>query len=198
MITNLEQVLERRLTWPDTQPRAAQRVNGSFNRPSIDRALADIRDEMTRFRAIEFLVSRNSLRMFAGDPGVAVWWIPRQHPTTGAALRVLACDRFNTQGANGHAIALTLSAMRALERYGCYTMEQAAKGAEYLALPPAETSPLDWRVVFAMKDFATLPARDQLDMVQARYRRAQGDATDDAERQRLNIARDLAKAELEK
>ena len=50
-------------------------------------------------------------------------------------LRVLACDKYVKMADNLHAICLTLEAMRALERWGAYTAEQAAEGAR-LALPP--------------------------------------------------------------
>ena len=49
-----------------------------------------------------------------GDPGVALWWVPKN----GGDLRVLACDTYHRRECNLHAIALTLQNLRAIERYG--------------------------------------------------------------------------------
>ncbi len=145
---------------------------------------------MIRVRA--YVISRNNQRIFAGDPGVAVWWADRKD-----ALRVLACDKFTTQAFNLHAIVLTLTAMRGLERWGAYTIEQAIEGAR-LALPSPEVETLDWRLIFKAPPLtAGLAKIDILDMVNTRYRRMAGEANgDDSELRRLNLAIEAARKEL--
>ena len=93
-------------------------------------------------------------------------------------------------------IYLTLDAMRALERWGAYTMEQAVEGAK-LALPPPEgMETLEWRTVFgAVAD--GLSKHDALAIVNARYRRQAAEANDDQkELTRLNLAIEAARKEL--
>lgn len=141
MITELDQVTESRLCWPDNKPRAAQRV-GSLFKTETDKATREIECELERWRVRSFIISRNHQRIYAGDPAAAVWWLDRKRE-----LRVLACDKYQKLAENLHALYLTLNAMRALERWGAYTLEQAAKGAR-LALPaPQSIGPKWWDVL---------------------------------------------------
>jgi len=195
MISDISEVREGRLTWPEHKPRAVGRLNGPFKAPSIDRAIIAIKAEMRRWDAWDFVISRNSQRMFAGDPGVAVWWVQkRAHDNVAPDLRVLACDQYTSQGANAHAIALTLEAMRALERWGAYTAEEASEGARIALPPPADMATIDWRAVLG--GIAGVAGADALDIVNARYRRLAANAGQDQdELRRLNLAIELARKE---
>src|SRR4051812_45118184 len=113
MITALDQVMESRLTWPPTKPRAAQRIKSPFGQVEVASESREIDYEMARWRIRQYILSRNNQRIFAGDPAAALWWIDRK-----SELRVLACDKYPTLGANLRAIRKTLDAMRALERWG--------------------------------------------------------------------------------
>jgi hypothetical protein len=116
------------------------------------------------------------------DPGVAVYFKLAGKP------RVLACDRWNSAADNMAAIAGHIEAIRACDRYGVGSMEQAFAG--YTALPPDAST--DWWLVLGVTASAT---RDQIDEA---YRRLAREAHPDAggshdAMSRLNAARDAAK-----
>ena len=196
MITSLDQVTESRLTWPEKQPRTAYRSYGPF-KTEVQKATSEIENELPRWGIKQWIISRNNQRIFAGDPGVAVWWNhPPKKPGGAVELRVLACDRYDSVAKNLHAIYLTLDAMRALNRWGAYTLEQAIEGAK-LALPaPEGADTINWRAVFGDVP-AGLAAIDALAVVNGRYRRKAAEANgDDSELRRLNLAVELARKEL--
>jgi len=86
MITQLDQVTEYPLCWPDNKPRAAQRIGSSF-RTTLPKAEREIDDEMKRWRARGHVISmspRHRIRQF--DPGVALWW---NQPITGKPVAEL-------------------------------------------------------------------------------------------------------------
>ena len=185
-------VREGRLTWPEQKPRASHRVRGAFH-SQLDKALQHLRGEIERWRPLDYIISRNNQRVYAGDPAVALWWVDRKT----RELRVLACDKYDTMASNAHAIYLTLYAIRALERWGAYTMEQAAQGAK-LALPPPEgmSTETPWRSVLGevppgiVKD-------DALAIIQSRYRKRMAECNGDGpEAVRLNLAIEKARTEL--
>lgn len=157
MITDLDQVMESRLTWPDTKPRAAQRVGSAFKGTEAAREAREIEYEMGRWHVRHFIISRNNQRIFAGDPGAAVWWTDSR-----GELRVLACDKYQKLADNLHAIRLTLEAMRALERWGAYTAEQAAEGARLALPPPAPAAGPSWWEVLGVERSWPLPAIEQI------------------------------------
>lgn len=89
------------------------------------------------------------------DPGVAVYFTLKGQP------RALACDQWQSAAENMAAIAGHIEAIRACDRYGVGTLEQAFAG--YAALP-ANTAH-NWRAVFGLGD----DVRD-LARVDERYR----------------------------
>jgi len=109
--------------------------------------LADARDEaLTHVRLLggraviissNVPVRRDGL-MYANspepqDPGVAIYWTDRQNKQ-----RVIACDAWRTLRENVRAVALTLEALRQLERTQCtQILERAYQG---FAALPADTS----------------------------------------------------------
>lgn len=123
-----------------------------------------------------------------GDPGAAIYFVYKKKPT------VLACDTYWRLPDNIAALAAHLEALRAIERYGVGTIEQALAG--YKALP-ADTA-ADWRSVFGFAQ-AGYVSRDQLDTAyKALAREKHPDVTHDdgAAMAHLNRARDYALQEL--
>lgn len=194
MITDISEVREGKLCWPDHKPRAAQRTKGAFH-TGLDVALREIKAEMERWRPLDYVISRNNQRIFAGDPGVALWWVPRKKVNDGPNLRVLACDKYLEMGSNAHAIGLTLNAMRALERWGAYSAEQAAEGARIALPPPVGAADLKWRLVLG--DIPPgIDKTDAVTLINGRYRRLAAEAGDNQqELLRLNLAVEAARAE---
>lgn len=183
MITDLDQVREGRLTWPETKPRAAHRIASPFRGAEVEAESSEISRELARWGVKDYVISRNRDRIFAGDPGVALWWLDRKKQ-----LRVLAADRYNTLAANLRAIHLTLYAMRALERWGAYSAEQAAEGAKLLALASPTAGP-HWSEVIQVDRTWPLPA------IEGMWRDAMKAAPDNARMAALNIAIEQARKE---
>ena len=86
------------------------------------------------------------------DPGAAVYFSFRGKAT------VIACDKYTSVAGNIGAMAAHLEAIRAIERYGVGTIEQALAG--YKALP-ADTA-ANWRAVFGFAAEST-PTIEQVD-----------------------------------
>jgi hypothetical protein len=190
-ITELADVSENRLTWPPNKARTSSRSGSPFKQPQIDREEQRIKEELRRWRITRWMVSRNHQRIFGNtDPGVAVWWEdPKDH-----SLRVIACDAYRDLASNARAIYLTMDALRAIERWGAYTTEEATEGARYLALPPPEEP--YWRV-FAEAAGAPwssdprLPLPAYVGMYRVAAKRVAGD---EAKLRRLNLAIEAARA----
>lgn len=135
------------------------------------------------------------------DPGIAVWFVLDGHE------RVFACDHWHRPGENLRAIALSIGAMRGLERWGMAdVIERAFAG--FTALPPGATQAPhkpNWREVFGVAELVdTLMASstdDLVAVVKARHRKliaeAHPDAGGDTARAaELNAALDEALAEI--
>lgn len=166
------------------------------SRVSVHNALKRLSDELERLGAADALVSSNlpvrldgMPRSGAGepdDPGVAVYFRLRREQ------RVLACDRWDRVADNIAAIAAHISAIRAVDRYGVGTLEQAFAG--YAALP-APQAPTSWRAVLNYGDEPVDVERVRRFYVDA-ARRAHPDAGGSDEQMRVvNAARDQALAE---
>lgn len=201
------------LSWPTGWKRTAygeRRRAGFGKRPRMDGGwqstqrlevgdgLRRLQDELRRLGARNVVISSN-LRLrqdglpIAGqakvleDPGVAVYFKLAGKP------RVLACDKWTSAADNMAAIAGHIEAIRAQDRYGVGTLDQAFAG--YTALPPAGgTQGGDWRaeLEFGAVDHMTL------DIVEARYRALVRTRHPDAGGShdaivRLNAARDAAR-----
>ena len=189
MITALDQVSESRLCWPETKPRVAQRRDSPFRSPGVDREQRQIEHELEKWRIRQFIISRNNQRIYAGDPAAAVWWTDKK-----GDLRVLSCDKYTKLGDNMHAIRLTLEAMRALERWGAYTAEQAAEGAR-LSLPAPESERIDWPAILGVGRDWPLAAIEAIWRTKAE--KAHPDRGGSAENMaHINAAMDAARKEL--
>lgn len=161
--------------------------------------LARLTGELRRLGAHNPVISSNlrlrgdglpiaSQSKMLADPGVAVYFRLNQQP------RVLACDKWNSAADNMAAIAGHIEAIRAQERYGVGTLDQAFAG--YAALPPiGGTQGGDWR---AELGFQPGDRPITLDVVEARYRALLKERHPDSGGShdavvRLNLARDAAR-----
>ncbi len=156
-----------------------------------------IEDEMRRMKVRGFVVSMSPRhKMGSPDPGVAVWWShPPKKPGDSPELRVIACDKYDKAEVNLYAIGLSFDRLRALERYGAYTLEQAVEGARAALPPPEGMAQINWRVVLGDPP-AGIAKDDGLAIMNARYRRKAADANgDEAELRRLNLAVEAARKE---
>jgi hypothetical protein len=161
--------------------------------------LTRLAGELRRLGATRLVISSNLRTNLDGsitakqakqleDPGVAVYF------SLHGAPRVLACDRWTSAADNMAAIAAHIDAIRAQDRYGVGTLDQAFAG--YAALPPVGGSQGgDWRVELDLGAVAGLT----LDEAEAAYRRLlkarhpdHGGSHDAVIR--LNLARDAARA----
>lgn len=143
-------------------------------RLSVGDATSRLLSELRRLGASSIIISSNLRIRGDGlpyadqakrleDPGVAVYF------KIGKGDRVLACDRWNSVADNMAAIAGHINAIRACDRYGVGSLEQAFAG--YAALP-ANTA-ADWRSVFGLEGPVSV------DAVNARFRELAGAAHPD-------------------
>lgn len=161
------------LAWPAGWKRTVYRLHAAFGkkaagemkkRLSLDDAVGRLQAEMDRLGAADDAVISTNLHLRLdgrprgdqgepSDPGVAVYFRLKKND------RVLACDRYWRVADNIAAIAAHIEALRAIERYGVGTLEQAFAG--YAALPPAADA---WWLVL------NLPQSSTLDQVDARFK----------------------------
>jgi hypothetical protein len=174
-------------------------TNGLYRRSrplSMADAVERLERELDKLQAKESVLSTNVSLTLGGrprggenpaDPGAAVYFRYNKKPT------VLACDTYFRVADNIAAIAAHVEALRAIERYGVGTIEQALAG--YKALPA--DSAANWRAVFGFsKD-----ARPTVDDVDTAYKRLAKLKHPDVggteiEMLHLNRARDYALQEL--
>ena len=196
MIKTLDQVTEFPLCWPESKPRTSERRPSSF-KATLAKAHTEVEREMGRWGALDYVLSlAPAYRRGASDPGVALWWTMAPIGSLKYELFVLACDTYQLQEHNLHAVALTLEYLRGCERYGTYTLHQAAQGARAALPPPEGANGIDWRIVFGAVP-AELAKEDALAIVNGRYRRKAADASgDEPELRRLNLAIEAARKEL--
>lgn len=143
---SLADISDYPLCWPENKPRCAQRLKTTPFRVSPAQTEREIAAEFRAMGIGQWVISqspayRRGQRL--EDPGVAVWW---GRPD----LCVLACDQWTDSHQNLRAIGLTLAALRACDRYGAYTVEQALEGAR-LALPPPASDEIDWPAILEVE-----------------------------------------------
>lgn len=130
------------LTWPAGWPRTPWHARTSFSqfKTTTDKAFAQLVAELSRMGARAVIVSsnlklRNDGFPYANQPrnddeGIAVYFTRRGKDY------VLACDKFKKREDNLRALALTIEAIRGIERWGSSDlMERAFTGFAQLAAP---------------------------------------------------------------
>jgi hypothetical protein len=210
------------LTWPSSVKRHPSPQASRFAGPTIGNGLSEIRDELRRLGARSVIISTNLPLRKDGEPyarglnldedqGAAVYWSLAKGKDK--VPYCLPCDKWRSLAENLHAIALTISALRAVERHGAIHVVQAFEG--FKALPPGGgaivTAP-PWRDVLggnwpAKPDGSPLANEELLGIVRGRFRafmklvhpNSAGATVDDDTSARvaeLTVARDAAEAEL--
>lgn len=155
------------LQWPLGWQRTKPPRRSPYKLP-LERALQELTTELRLFRAKDFVVSCNVRPRLTGlppggaapsDPGVAVYW-----EDVKGRPRVMACDAWESVRGNVRAIAITINALRQIERSGAsQLLERAFTG---FAALPADASPSAWRTVFGWPDGEPVT----LETVSTRYR----------------------------
>lgn len=180
------------LAWPQGWPRTKVRERSRFKQ-TLAAAMRGLETELGRINARSVVISSNVTlgQERPSDPGVALYF--RQGP----ADRCVPCDRWDRVQDNVHAIALTLEALRGIDRWGTPGM-MAAAFRGFAALPSPADGPTDWRTLLGFEPGST-PTPEE---IRAAYRKRigtvhpdRGDVSDSA--MALNVARDAALRELE-
>jgi hypothetical protein len=181
------------VTRNSSTPGQTYKVNESL---TISDGMGRLHLELRRLGAQDVIVSSNLQTRGDGlpyakqgkmleDPGVAVYF------KLNSKARVLACDKWLSAAENMAAIAGHIFAIRAQDRYGVGTLDQAFAG--YAQLPP---SAVDWRIVLGLTQ--PRPTRD--DIIAAHRALLQKHHPDKGGRHvdmaRINEARDIALREL--
>lgn len=163
-------------------------------RLSMAQAMERLLGELTRLGARSEVLSTNIELRLDGlprsnqpapkDPGVAVYFTLKGQP------RCLACDRWTRVEDNVAALAAHIECIRAVDRYGVGTVEQAFTG--YAALPADAAT--DWHLVLGVQ--AHTPTND----VEEAYRRLARQQHPDVggstvQMARLNAAREAFRRE---
>lgn len=137
------------LCWPPSRRRARERKADHFHGLTPAKARAGLYKELERLRAVNVIISTDcELRMDGqfrvdrrpDDPGVAVYFRRK-----GVAY-VMACDTYERFDANLRALALTIEAIRSIERHGDSVMMQQALGG-FRELPAAKLHKAWWEVL---------------------------------------------------
>lgn len=144
------------LQWPDGWKRTQA---GSRRRATFQQGLAAARDGLVR--QLELLGAANGMITSdlpvradglpyadgrASDPGVAVWFV------LDGKERVFACDKWIGHAANMRAIALSIQAIRGLDRWGASDLITRVF-AGFNALPPGgnpDSTARPWREVLGL------------------------------------------------
>lgn len=197
MTPTLKHIQAYPLQWPVGWVRTKVPKRSPYKLP-LDRALTDLTTELRLFRAKDFIVSSNVEPRLAGlprnaavvsDPGVAVYWEDDK-----GRPRVMACDAWDSVRGNVRAIAVTINALRQIERSGAtQLLERAFTG---FAALPADASASSWREVLGVSSGPVT-----IDQVESAYRQraydvhpdrgGSADALVQVNRARLDALREL-------
>lgn len=179
------------LEWPRGWARTEKRIPSRFKAPT-SKALPLLANEIKLLGGSSVVITSNLPLKADGtfrldrdpvDPGAAVYFRRDEKDV------VFACDQFDEVRENLYAIAKTIEAMRAIERYGASELANRAFSG-FLGLPAVAGEGEDcWQVLglapMSAESVVRLVYRD----LAMKLHKANGDSTEFA---RLNIARDEA------
>jgi hypothetical protein len=193
------------LQWPEgwARTRDFQRRHGRFARQgehgrrpiTFAEARRRLNDEIVRLKAEKPVLSTNvELRLdgeprggraatSAVDPGAVLYF------TLKGQARCLASDSYTTVADNIAAIAAHIEAIRAIERYGIGTLDQAFAGYS----PRLEPSTLEWWLVLGVSAGATVEEIERAYLTKAKLHHPDRGGSEH-QMSRLNEARDRALA----
>jgi len=171
------------LQWPDGWRRTLpiERKRSRFEQASAHAAAKGLKAELERLGAVcivitSFLPTRPDGLPYSDDrsedPGIAVWF---HMPDAVGTMheRVFACDKWSKPSDNLHAIALSVEAMRGIERWGMADVVGRVV-AGFSALPAGPPPKPTWREIFDvdLAQMKALPPEDLLVVVRSRHRKA--------------------------
>jgi len=144
------------LSWPASWPRYKSfRDSSRFGKKSMEKAATEIYRQLRMLGCGDYnvVISTNvelrrdgipySNAKRPADPGAAVYFKIKNRP------QVLACDKWATVEENLWSIAMHIDAIRAQDRWGVGSIEQAFAG--YTALPaPGESAAATWYQVLGV------------------------------------------------
>lgn len=148
------------LAWPPGWPRTSSRSKGAY-RTGMAGALKNLRAELRLLcgdKAVATLVLSSNVSLGVdnpADPGVVAYF------TWEGEAFAIPNDRWLLPEHNVQAIALTIEAMRAMERHGSKHMIKASFRG-FTALPAATAGQMDWRKVLGITPNGN-PSREQLE-----------------------------------
>lgn len=158
------------LCWPLARPRCTSRRTNNNFKASFAGARDECLLEVRRLGGSAAIISTNVPLKRDGRPQHVEWG--KTIPDPGVALYFtrkgkelcFACDRWHHVQDNMHAIALTIGALRGIERWGSGDMMEAAF-AGFKALPaPGQGSGINWWQVLGV------PVNATADQVKEAYR----------------------------
>jgi hypothetical protein len=208
------------LRWPQGIKRSPTRHRSAFKSTTIGAAVDDIFRQLRLMKAKTIVISSNLTTRADGtpssdgpmrpngDPGVAVYWTREEHRAKRWQLvpYCMPCDRWDRISDNLHALALSIEAMRGMERWGAVSTEQAFAG--FAALPAGSGDEIiprqpsaDWRTILGGSWPDGLAPAELLGIAKARHRKLiatahpdQGGSTERAAQ--INAAIEAAEQEL--
>lgn len=140
------------LSWPNGWTRKTFRFDARFGKTSVYAEVTFLYEELRRLGAKDIIISSNIPLRNDGlprsgardpdDPAVAVYFTLKKKPL------VLACDRWRRVEHNIRAVAKHIESLRAQDRWGVGSLDQAFAG--YAALPDHITVPRHWREVMGI------------------------------------------------
>lgn len=167
------------LSWPEAWKRTpAHAREKSRWRVDTSRMVAELNRQVGLFSANVWVISSNMPRSsrdggillgstgLIQDPGVALYY-----STNKWKERVIACDKYANAFHNMYAIALTLDALRAIERAGAsQILDQAFTAFGALPAAAGATPVRPWWEVLGLQEAAIKGGYVDLTMVEAKFR----------------------------
>jgi hypothetical protein len=179
------------LEWPRGWTRTEHRTSSRF-KAATSKALPLLTGEVGRMGGSGLVITTNLPLKADGtfrldrdpvDPGAAVYF------RRGGKDVVFACDQFDELRENVYAIAKTIEAMRAIERYGAAELVDRAFSG-FLGLPAVASEGEDCWSILGLAPMSTMAAVKAVHHSLTRKLHAEGAASE--EFARINVARDEA------